>query len=125
MMDTNIIMGGAALVFIVFDLVSGLVKGFAEKNLSSTKMRSGLFHKLGFVLALLLSYFAQWLCLVFQMPDGFAAVYPAVCLWVVLTEGVSVFENLCAISPELAMSPLGSLFKVSDSALFGDGDEDA
>ena len=43
-------------VFIVFDFFSGLVKAFATNHFTSTKMREGLFHKIGLVLCVVLGY---------------------------------------------------------------------
>lgn len=34
----------------------------------------------------------------------------AVCVYVIVTEIVSVFENLCMLNPELVNSPLGAIF---------------
>ena len=34
----------------------------------------------------------------------------AVCVYVIVTEIVSVFENLCVLNPELVASPMGKLF---------------
>lgn len=112
--NVDLILAVACLVCILFDLASGIAKGVYQNNLSSSKMREGLFHKLGFILAIVLAVLIQWLCVLFSLPEPFVAIYPALCVWVVLTELVSVIENLCVISPQLAESPIGSLFEKED-----------
>ena len=38
-----------ALIFNAFDLISGIVAAVREKNLQSSKLRDGLFKKVGFI----------------------------------------------------------------------------
>ena len=51
----------------------------------------------------------------------------AVCVYVIVTEIVSVFENLCVLNPELVNSPLGAIFakvpKVEDAEGASEGGE--
>jgi toxin secretion/phage lysis holin len=96
-------------VFIVFDFFSGLVKAFATNHFTSTKMREGLFHKIGLVLCVVLGYlidFAQvYLDLGFSVP-----VTGAICTYIVLMEISSILENLCEMNPNLMPDKLTEIF---------------
>ena len=101
------------LVFIAADYVSGIAKAVYNQDLNSGKMRTGLFHKIGFVGALALGYACQIGVNWGFFGEEFSAVFAGVTVWVLITEAISIFENLCEISPELAKSPLASLLNVT------------
>lgn len=87
-------------IFIVLDFISGIIKAVKEQNLDSTKMREGLFHKLGFILAIILAIAIEYAML--HMELGFTIpVADGVCIFIVLTEIVSILENICGINPKL------------------------
>lgn len=102
------------LCFIVADYATGVAKAVHAKQLDSTKMREGLWHKGGFIGAMVLGYGCQALVNLGFLPDSFSAIFGGVCVWVMLTEAISIFENLCQISPELAESPLAALLKLKE-----------
>lgn len=99
------------LVFIALDLVTGFVQAVANKTVDSSKMRDGLWHKCGFILTILLAALIEW---AMQYVDlGFTLpLFVPVCVFIMLTEIVSIFENICALSPELAGTKLAQLFKI-------------
>jgi toxin secretion/phage lysis holin len=103
----------AAIVatFVVMDLITGVMQAVANKTLDSTKMRAGLWHKCGFimvvVLAALVELTMQFVDLGFTLP-----LFVPVCVFIILTEIVSIFENVCQLSPELANSKLAQLFNI-------------
>lgn len=101
------------LIFIAADYVSGIAKAVYNQDLNSGKMRTGLFHKLGFVGALALGYACQIGVNWGFFGEEFSAVFAGITVWVLITEAISIFENLCEISPELAKSPLASLLNVT------------
>ncbi len=101
------------LIFIAADYVSGIAKAVYNQELNSGKMRTGLFHKLGFVGALALGYACQIGVNWGFFGEEFSAVFAGITVWVLITEAISIFENLCEISPELAKSPLASLLNVT------------
>lgn len=93
-----------ALVFILLDVMTGIAKGASQHNLSSEKMKSGFWHKLGIIAALIVAGMldaaaATGLDLGFEVP-----VFEAVCTYVVLMELLSILENIAEINPELAGS---------------------
>ena len=105
-------------VMIVLDIVFGFAGAVKMKDIQSEKLRNGLWHKAGFIGLIVLAYVIQYAAahadLRFDVPSVLA-----VCEYVIVTEIVSVFENLCVLHPELAASPLGKLFsqtpKVEDA----------
>ena len=74
-------------------------------------MRDGLWHKCGFILTILLAALIEWsmqyVDLGFTLP-----LFVPVCVFIMLTEIVSIFENICALSPELAGTKLAQLFNI-------------
>ena len=106
-MDYQIII--VAAIMMVLDVVFGFAGAVRQKDIQSEKLRNGLWHKAGFVglivLAYVIEYTAQYADLGFDVPTVLA-----VCIYVIVTEIGSVFENLCVLNPHLVESPLGALF---------------
>lgn len=107
------------LLFIVLDVVTGIIKAVMKKELNSTVMRNGLFHKSAFLLAIAFAYACEYgmmfLDLGFTMP-----IVAAVCIYICLTETVSILENLGEINPELANNKFMKIFASVET-----GDDDA
>lgn len=103
----------AAIVcmFVVMDIVTGIMKAIANKTLDSSKMRAGGWHKCGFIMIIILAALVEW---AMQFIDlGFTLpLFVPVCVFIILTEIVSIFENVCQLSPELANSKLAQLFNI-------------
>nr|DAF26687.1 MAG TPA: holin [Caudoviricetes sp.] len=102
------------LCFIGADYLSGVIRALKNKELCSTKMRLGLWHKAGFIGAMALGYGCQLAANYDLLPTSFNAVFGGVCVYVIITEAISIFENLCVLSPELRNSPLAALLKLKD-----------
>jgi len=96
-------------LFILIDILSGLLKSLKMKTWSSTTMREGLFHKMGFViiiaLAVLCDYGQRYLGIGFVIP-----ITKAVCVYVIVTEIGSVVENVSAINPTLVDARIKAFF---------------
>lgn len=96
-------------VFVLLDILTGVVGAVANGNLDSAKMRAGLFHKAAFycafALAVALEYAACSLNLGVTVPAASAVV-----VYIVATEVVSILENICVINPELRNSKFFELF---------------
>lgn len=96
-------------LFIVLDMVTGLIKAFKEKNYTSSIMREGLFHKCGSIL-----------CVVFGVLVDYAQTFVdigvtvpvalSLCVYVILMEIGSIVENLCAINPEILPDKIKGFF---------------
>ena len=102
-----------ALIFNAFDVVSGLVAAFKCKDIKSSKLRDGLFKKVGFIFCYMLAY----------VMDNYGAIIgiklsvnilPIIVLYVVTTEIVSIIENICKINPDLLPEKLKELFHVNN-----------
>lgn len=87
-------------IFILFDIATGLLKALNQKDLNSTILRKGLYHKLSEVIAVagsgLLEYGIQYINLGVDIP-----VLGVVSVYVCGMELVSIIENLCEINPTL------------------------
>ena len=88
------------LIMMCFDVLSGVIKAIKQKELSSTKAREGLYHKMGFVILLLfslfLTYSQSYINLGIDIP-----ILQATAIYICCTELISTLENLRQISPEL------------------------
>lgn len=91
--------------FIVFDIVTGIIKALYKGGVNSSFLRVGLFHKLSEVLAVIgsgaLEYGAKYINIGFDIP-----MLESVALYICLMEFISILENLGEINPIL-----GKLFK--------------
>lgn len=97
-------------VLIVMDYLTGLAKSVVNKDIDSTKMRDGLWHKAAYVavivLAEIIEHGQEAVDLGFAVP-----LIVSTCVYIVLTETASILENLSQINPELAVSPVMQLFR--------------
>lgn len=88
------------LCFILFDVITGFVKGLAKEGVNSTALRVGLFHKLGEILALAgaggLNYAVDYIDLGVNIP-----LLQSVAVYICVMELVSIVENICAVNPQL------------------------
>ena len=98
-----------AFAFIVLDFLTGLIKAFATNSFTSTKMREGLFHKVGLVLCMILGFLVDhaqsYIDLGISVP-----VAAAVCVYICLMEITSIIENICRINPDILPDKLADLF---------------
>lgn len=98
------------LIMILLDLVFGFIGAIKEKNVQSTKLRDGLWHKSGFIGLIVLAYILQFAIervdLGFEVPTVIA-----VCIYIIVTEAISIIENLCILNPKIIHSPFGEIFK--------------
>lgn len=95
--------------FMLLDVVTGVLQALRNGKLSSTVMREGAFHKMGFVLVVVLAYLCEYAMTYLEL--GFTVpLVPTVCVYICLTEVVSVLENLCELAPEIADGAIMKLF---------------
>lgn len=95
---------------VVVDVLSGLVKSAKQGTLSSSKGREGLYHKSTYAFVLAMAWLLEW----GQMHADLGFVMPLVapaCAYIILTEAMSVVENVGEINPELKGSRLLGLFR--------------
>lgn len=100
---------GVAMAMIVLDIASGVIKAAKNHELSSSVMREGLYHKSVYILivamSMLLEIGAAHVDLGFNPPTMLF-----VCGYVILMEALSLWENVCAVNPELSNSKLAQYF---------------
>lgn len=87
-------------MFILFDILTGLLKAWKLKNIDSTILRKGLFNKLSEIVAVAFSAFLEFgsdkIHLGIELP-----FVGAVVSYICLMEFVSISENLCELNPRL------------------------
>lgn len=88
------------LIFIGFDVLTGLIKALAKEGLNSTALRKGLYHKLSEIITVvgagLIEYGANYFELGIELPTLFA-----ISSYICIMELVSIIENLAIINPQL------------------------
>ena len=104
-----------ACVMMCADVVVGFIQAAINNQLSSTKMRQGLLHK---VLILILIF----VCLAIEIGISHTVKLPydiptcgVVCGYVIIMELVSILENIARGYPQFADSQLFKLFNLSDT----------
>lgn len=88
------------LIFMTVDVLSGVLKALKNKELSSTKAREGMYKKASFILFVAFGYLADFAMAYVDMGFKFPAAVTISTL-VILTEAISILENLGSINPEL------------------------
>ena len=108
-------------ILMAIDYLTGLMKAAMQHNISSEKMRLGLWHKSGLILVMLLAEIVEhgqrYLDLGYTVP----LIVPAA-VYISITEISSILENIGEINPEIANSPLLQLFRSAKNT--NDNDED-
>lgn len=111
--DVHIMVIIITLVFIALDIVTGFVQACVNKCVDSSKMKAGLFHKCGFILAIVLGTVCEWSISYIDL--GFTVpIQIPVCAFICLTEIASILENLGKITPELTAAKFMSIFRKDD-----------
>ena len=103
-----------AFGFHIIDFGSGLVWAIKNKCVTSSKMRDGLFKKMGFIFC----YMVAVLIDKYGGLIGFTVgvdILPSIILYAVTTEFVSICENIHKINPDLLPSKLLSIFHIKEN----------
>lgn len=85
-------------IFILLDIVSGLLKSWYLKDFKSSIMRSGLFHKVGEIMVLCLLYLVEIEAPVMGIQMGLP-LFKVGCGYCAVMEIGSIIENLRAFTP--------------------------
>ena len=101
------------LVLNILDIVTGFTAAVANQNVSSSAMREGLFNKLGFILALILAALLQYASGLLDLGVEIPTL-AAVAVFIILTEAVSILENIAEMNPALANN---GFFKIFESVI--------
>lgn len=101
-----------ALIFNATDLVTGLLSAVKNKDLQSSKLRDGIFKKVGF----LICYFLALIVDLYGKEVGFdlpVELLPCVLSFVCLTEVISILENVSKIA-DILPEKLLDLFHITN-----------
>lgn len=86
------------MIFIVVDILVGLIKALATKSYKSRCMAEGLYHKIGEVLIIAFGMLCEYSFPVIGLNVDLPIV-STICVYIVTMETGSVLENIAAISP--------------------------
>lgn len=89
-----------ALAFMVIDVFTGVLKAVKNKDLNSTKAREGIYKKASFILFIAFGYLADYAMDYVNMGFNLPAA-ATICTLIIVTEAISVLENLGQINPDL------------------------
>lgn len=89
-----------ALAFMAIDVFTGMLKAVKNKELNSTKAREGIYKKASFILFIAFGYLADYAMGYVNMGFNLPAA-ATICTLVIVTEAISVLENLGKINPDL------------------------
>lgn len=89
-----------ALAFMVIDVFTGVLKAVKNKELNSTKAREGIYKKASFILFIAFGYLADYAMNYVNMGFNLPAA-ATICTLIIVTEAISVLENLGKINPDL------------------------
>lgn len=103
-----------ACIMMCADVLVGFIGAIIQKNISSTKMREGILHK---ILMLILIF----LCLTIEIASSHMFKLPydiptceVICGYIVVMEFSSIIENIGIAYPEFAKSGLAKLFNLNE-----------
>lgn len=91
------IAGGVVLL----DFISGFAKAVYTHSVASSKMRDGLFHKFAYMLVVAICILFDYAQAKFNIGTHVPLVLIA-CVYIVITDTVSFFENVCAFNLQIA-----------------------
>lgn len=74
-------------IFSLFDIITGVIQAIINHDLDSTKMRSGLLHKVLIIIVILMSF-------IIDITFSLNFVSKVACIYVIFMECTSILENL-------------------------------
>ena len=89
-----------SVCFMMIDVVTGILKAVKGKELSSTRAREGIYKKASFIVFIAFGYLADYAMAYVDLGFNFPAA-ATICTLVIVTEAISILENLGKINPEL------------------------
>ncbi len=97
----NIWIIGIACAFMLADIVSGFIKAWHNNDLQSRALRNGLFHKAAFLGLIGVAQLTELAADKIPEIELNLPITSSICAYIVLTEIVSVLENLRDINPDI------------------------
>lgn len=102
---------GVALIFNGIDLATGILAAVKEHDIQSSKLRDGLFKKVGFLICYATAYVIDHSGSLIGFSINFP-ILPVMVTYAVTTELVSIIENTCRLNPDLLPDKLKEMFHV-------------
>ena len=89
-----------SLIFNATDFLTGFLIAWKNNEIKSSKLRDGFFKKIGFILCYFLGLLLEYAEKIYEF--GFNVnILPFICGYVILTEIISIIENIGKINPEI------------------------
>lgn len=98
---TNLHVIGITCIFMVLDIITGFIKAWKDDDVQSKALRTGLFHKAGFLLVIVLAQAVELAADEIPQIQLDVPIVGAICAYIILTEVVSVLENLKSMNPAI------------------------
>lgn len=98
------------LLWIVLDVITGTIKAAKYHEMDSTKMREGLFNKIGYILCMAVGVGVDYTMLYVNIGYDIP-ILEGICVMIILTELISICENIVKINPALAGSKFFDMIK--------------
>ena len=95
--------------FILFDMVTGIVGAFKDKQFNSSVMREGLFHKCGSIFAIIFGLLVDYAQTLIDLGVNVPTTV-AICTYIILMECGSIVENVNKINPEIVPEKIKPYF---------------
>lgn len=102
-----------ALCFNAADFFSGFISALKNHDVQSSKMRDGLFKKIGLILCMGLALAIDKTQVLIDLQIPFDTIKP-VAVWVIMTEIISIIENICKINPDILPDKLKGFFGIDN-----------
>lgn len=88
------------IIFIILDIITGLVKAFYNNSYSSSEMRKGGLRKIGIFLSVVLCYIVE-VCLPYLNITINIPITIIAAAYLAFMEITSIIENLSALNPNI------------------------
>lgn len=100
-----------ALIFNGLDFLTGTLQAIKQKSVESSKMRNGMFKKVGFVCCYALGYLIDYGGSYVGINLGFSAL-SGIIGYVIATEVVSIIENIAKLNEQIIPKKLLEILKI-------------
>src|SRR5574344_1833128 len=115
MNKTLIIMLCSCLALVVLDVLTGMAKAyFIEHNLKSSKMKQGIINKTVYLVAIIISFIFKYVSKCYIVNINIPSV-EVISTYIIITELISISENLNKINPSFNILKLNTRQEESDS----------
>lgn len=98
---TNVYIIGITCAFMLADIVSGFLKAWRAHDVKSQALRNGLFHKAAFLGIIGVAQLVELAADKIPEIELNLPITSAICAYIVLTELVSILENLRDVNPDI------------------------